>query len=152
VAVATAEIGRGEDGVDDHGADVAKYHAATGVGGAWCASFVAWTLRTAGVEIPPGGWAAVSAYVTDANSPGGRFQVIPADQARPGDLVVSDWGGAYGDRAGWDHIGIVTSAVVNGKFNGIDGNWGLTAGRAAVTATTNNSTTQFSRMFIRVLP
>lgn len=148
VAIAGAEVGKGEDGRPDQGADIAPYHAATGVGGAWCASFVTWTLHQAGVQMPPANWAHVNAYVQDARAPGGRFQEIPADQVRPGDLVVTDW-----ERNGsFDHIGITTSAVEGGSFRGIDGNWGLGAEGTQKVAHSQQSVSSAGRVFIRVIP
>ena len=105
--VAVGELGRGEIGGNNSGADVARYHGIADDGdddddGAWCAAFVGWCYQQAA-----GGRDALPFK----RSGGAKvlFQRVAAAGARvrypaPGDVVC--W--HRGDPKGWQgHIGIV---------------------------------------------
>lgn len=84
----------GRDYATRHGA----YFATSGV--PYCAMFVTWVLRQAGVRIPGGDFAYVPYGINAARNEG---RLIPARQARPGDLAAFDWDG---DGVA-DHVGVV---------------------------------------------
>lgn len=118
VALARAELARGvhETGGNNDSPDIARYRTATrgaAAGAPWCAYFVSYICRQAGVPIGPGG--AGMGYVpaiTDWARQTGKF-VPPSGQVRPGDLIL--FGGA-------GHIGIVESVNADGSLTTIEGN------------------------------
>ena len=96
------------------GVRIAQYRQATaGSGvGPWCAYFVSWAAREAGVPIGDAGQG--YGLVDDVWAWGERTgKAIPAAGAtpRPGDLIVWD-----------EHIGIVESVGTDGSINTIEGN------------------------------
>jgi hypothetical protein len=76
--------------------------------GPWCAYFVSWAARQAGMPIGPNGsgFGSVDAVWDWAENAGRTSQ-----QPRPGDLVV--WG---------EHIGIVEAVLPDGRIQTIEGN------------------------------
>lgn len=78
----------------------------------YCACFVTWCLRQAGVTAPH----FPSAVAFDWADVGGRG--IPASNLSAGDLVAFDWDG---DGVG-DHVGIVEQAHGGGVYTTIEGN------------------------------
>jgi hypothetical protein len=76
--------------------------------GPWCAYFVSWAARQAGMPLGPNGqgFGSVDALWSWAQGAGRTSQ-----QPRPGDLVVWD-----------EHIGIVESVLPNGQIQTIEGN------------------------------
>ena len=121
--IAESQKGVHEIGSTNTGPQVDQYLSAAGVspGNPWCASFVTWSLEHAGHKMPGGGWAAVSTWVHNAEQHQNGLQIIPPDQARPGDIVAYDWGGGT-DFSGDGHIGFLASNVQNGQFNALEGN------------------------------
>jgi hypothetical protein len=105
------------------GPEVDRYLAAAGApsGSPWCAGFVTWSLQQAGHELPGSGWAAVSHWVSSAQAGDHGLQIVPAAEARPGDIVAYDWG--HGTDFGADgHIGLLESDVEDGHFIALEGN------------------------------
>jgi hypothetical protein len=93
---------------------IAQYRQATaGSGvGPWCAYFVSWAARQAGVPIGDSGQG--YGLVDDVYAWGQRTgKAIPAGSAppQPGDLIVWD-----------EHIGVVESVDANGSIHTIEGN------------------------------
>jgi uncharacterized protein YukE len=80
----------------------------------WCADFVAWVLKQNNHAVPPGA-ASVGSWVTAAQNHQDGLSITTEPQ--PGDVV------AYSGPDGWEHIGIVTQAPVNGHFQALSGNW-----------------------------
>ena len=113
-----------EEGGANLGAKVGEFQAVTGAGPGtpWCASFVTWALAQNGRKMEGGGWAGVATWVQNAEQGKNGLEVVSAEDARPGDLVVYDWGGQ--DDFGADgHIGFLGSEVKDGKFTAVEGNW-----------------------------
>src|SRR3954467_12771602 len=121
--MAESQRGDPEIGGAKVGPQVNQYLAAAGVspGNPWCASFVTWSLEHAGHKMPGSGWAAVSPWVQNAQQHQNGLQIVPPDQARPGDIVAYDWGGGT-DFSADGHIGFLPSTVHNGQFNALEGN------------------------------
>jgi hypothetical protein len=119
----------GQLGVREFGANagprVDRFLAAAGTpsGNPWCASFVAWSLREAGHEMPGEGWAAVSRWVGAAQAGEDGLSIVDSAHARPGDIVAYDWGGGT-DFQSDGHIGFLESEVREGRFTAIEGNAG----------------------------
>lgn len=115
--VARGELGHGEDGANNRGADLRRY--GVGEGQEWCAAFVGYCLRAAATRL--------SYSLPFAPSLGARKlwrQVCAAgsrpERPAPGDVVC--W--ARG-RDGWSgHIGIVESVDDEGLLHTIEGNTG----------------------------
>jgi hypothetical protein len=76
--------------------------------GPWCAYFVSWVTRQAGVPIGPNGsgFGSVDAVWSWAQQTGRTSQ-----QPRPGDLVIWD-----------EHMGIVEAVLPDGRIQTIEGN------------------------------
>ena len=144
--VAKGELAKGvhEEGVNT-GKDVDKYLAAAGVGpgNPWCASFVTWSLEQAGHKMDGGGWAGVQTWVRAAEAKTHDLQIVDAADARPGDIVVYDWGGQE-DFGADGHIGFLASNVEGEKFTALEGN-----NQDAVTSVPR-STSQANVKFIRI--
>lgn len=85
----------------------------------WCASFVTWCLRKAGWKVEFPSMAYVPQWVALALQGKHGFYVIPAKEAKGGDIVTFDWNN---DRIA-DHIGFVLGPVdSNGNFKTREGN------------------------------
>lgn len=119
INVATGQVGTGEN---PPGSNHVKYWDEIGrsdlQGNPWCACFVTWVMKTAGVPFPsidtPGGYV----YVPDAVSFGRAHGELVTDP-QPGDLVCFDW--EHDSIA--DHTGIVIG-VSGQSFNTVEGNAG----------------------------
>jgi hypothetical protein len=93
---------------------IAQYRQATAGApgpGPWCAYFVSWAARQAGVPIGDGGQG--YGRVDDVMAWGQRAgKALPAGSTpQPGDLIVWD-----------EHIGVVESVGADGTINTIEGN------------------------------
>ncbi len=116
VAAARGEVGQAEmpPGSNDS-PRIAEYRSAVqGAGvGPWCAYFVSWCARQAGVPLGDHGegFGSVGALYEWAERSG---RAIPADAGppQPGDLIV--WGG--------EHVGIVEAVLPDGGIRTIEGN------------------------------
>jgi hypothetical protein len=111
LAAAAGEIGVTEQPPGSNESPrIREYRAASGSPppGPWCAYFVSWAARQAGMPIGPNGsgFGSVDAVWSWAQSAGRTSQ-----QPRPGDLVVWD-----------EHIGIVEAVLPNGQIQTIEGN------------------------------
>ncbi len=119
--LALVEIGNGEEGGNNQGADVFRYRGGHRGSGAWCAWFVAYCFKMAcfanQVRMPfavTGGAKRLYKRVGAA----GRF----ADEPRPGDVACWD----RGVRGSWQgHVGIVSRVADDGvTFWAVEGNRG----------------------------
>ena len=122
---AKAELAKGvkEEGVNT-GTDVDKYLKEAGVapGNPWCASFVTWALAQNGHKMEGGGWAGgADLGARRRGRQTNDLELVSAEDARPGDIVVYDWGGQE-DFGADGHIGFVASDVKGGKFTALEGN------------------------------
>ncbi len=120
--VAASQLGVQERGINA-GPEVDQYLASAGVssGNPWCGGFVTWSLQQAGHDMPGTGWAAVTNWVSAAQSGEHGLEVVSAADARPGDIVTYDWGG-QGDFGADGHMGLLESEVEDGRFVAIEGN------------------------------
>lgn len=123
--VRALRVARGEIGVKEHPANsndgprVHEYQRVTGAFRApWCASFVAWCFERVGHGLSGFNTAYVPSYVAAARANRHNLKAVSASEAQPGDLVCFDW---QGDGE-CDHIGILNSRVVGGKFTSVEGN------------------------------
>jgi hypothetical protein len=118
-----SQLGVAETAGANAGPEVDNYlqSASVGSGNPWCASFMAWAMKETGQEMPGSGWAAVSTWVQAAESGAAGLQMVPPEEARPGDIVAYDWGGD-GDFGADGHIGMLESEVRDGRFTTIEGN------------------------------
>jgi hypothetical protein len=112
---ALAEVGVAEQPPGSNDSPrIAQYRQATAGApgpGPWCAYFVSWAARQAGVPIGDGGQG--YGRVDDVMAWGQRAgKALPAGSTpQPGDLIVWD-----------EHIGIVESVGADGSINTIEGN------------------------------
>src|SRR6185312_11691948 len=117
-AIAADEVGVAEQppGSND-GPRIAQYRAATaGSGpGPWCAYFVSWVARQAGVPLGDQGqgFGSVDALYSWAQQTGRAYTPGPGRTPQPGDLIVFH-----------EHIGLVESVDANGAIHTIEGNSG----------------------------
>ena len=116
VALAQREVGVAESPPgSNNSARIAEYRTATRGApgpGPWCAYFLSWIARQAGVPIGDNGsgYGAVEQVWSWAQRTG---KALPASATpRPGDLIV--WGGR--------HIGMVERVAPNGTIHTIEGN------------------------------
>lgn len=123
--IAKRELARGvgEQGGDNAGPDVMRYHAVTGAakGDSWCASFVAYCFVTGnGGKAPYQPTAGARETLTRFKAKGWDFAASVSNPPAAGDIIV--W---YRDpRSGWKgHIGIV-SDYRDGIVSTIEGNRG----------------------------
>ena len=115
VSIARGEVGQAEQPPGSNNSPrIAEYRKATAGApgpGPWCAYFVSWVAKKAGMPIGPGGrgFGSVDALYAWAKGAG---KAVPAGSARPrpGDLIVWD-----------EHIGIVES-VSGDTIKTIEGN------------------------------
>jgi uncharacterized protein (TIGR02594 family) len=120
LAVARGELGVSEEppGSND-GARIATYRTATAgayAGAPWCAYFVSWCAREAGVPLGENGQGYGAVEQIEAwGRRTGRFVTEP----QPGDIVL--FGGA--------HTGLVESVDADGSINTIEGNTSHTVAR-----------------------
>ena len=113
---ARGEIGQAEQPPGSNDSPrIAQYREAVqGAGvGPWCAYFVSWAARQAGVPLGEHGegFGSVGALYEWAEHSG---RAIPASEGppQPGDLIV--WGG--------EHVGIVEAVLPDGSIHTIEGN------------------------------
>lgn len=90
-----------------------------------CSGFCAWVLGVARHTDNPwyrsqnGGWLETSAILRDCGTPFGFFTEVPAEMARPGDLLV------YGDRRNEDgttrqgHVGLISEVGSTGPARAV---------------------------------
>ena len=144
--VAKKELAAGvkEEGTNT-GEKVDEYLAAAGVGpgNPWCASFVTWSLEKAGHKMDGGGWAGVQTWVRAAEAKTNDLELVDAADARPGDIVVYDWGGQE-DFGADGHIGFLASNVEGDKFTALEGN------NQDAVMSVPRSTSQANVKFIRI--
>lgn len=116
-----------QEGVKEHpfgsnsGPQVSAYQATTSLGGTgwpWCAAFVCWAFRMAGLRFSGWNTAYVPDYVATAKAGKHGLRVVSAASVVPGDLACFDW---QGDGE-CDHIGVVATKVRSGSFQCIEGN------------------------------
>lgn len=115
VMAARGEVGQAEQPPGSNDSPrIAEYRTATqGAGvGPWCAYFVSWCARQAGVPLGDNGegFGSVDALYEWAERSG---RAVPADQGQPapGDLIVWD-----------EHVGIVEAVLPDGSIRTIEGN------------------------------
>ena len=144
--IAKKELAAGvkEEGTNT-GEKVDEYLASAGVGpgNPWCASFVTWSLEQAGHKMDGGGWAGVQTWVRAAEAKTNDLQIVDAANARPGDIVVYDWGGQE-DFGADGHIGFLASNVEGDKFTALEGN------NQDAVMSVPRSTSQANVKFIRI--
>lgn len=135
-AAKVLEVARGEIGTSSGGKYIDYYNQITGLalprGAAWCASWVTWVMRHAGVPVDSvlnyKGCATASEWFAAR----GRFMPRSSGYVpKPGDIIMYEWnpqneGTAYDD--GDDHTGIVEK-FENGIVHTIEGNNGGTCRR-----------------------
>jgi hypothetical protein len=117
LALAQQEIGQAEQPPGSNDSPrIAEYRTATaGSGiGPWCAYFVSWAAKNAGVPLGEAGqgFGSVAAVASWAQRTGRWNPAASGQPPQAGDLVV--WGG--------QHIGIVESVDADGKIHTIEGN------------------------------
>lgn len=114
--IAGAEVGQAEQPPGSNDSPrIAQYRTATaGSGvGPWCAYFVSWVARQAGVPLGDHGegFGSVDTLYAWAQRTGRAVPNGPGVVPRPGDLVVWD-----------EHIGIVEQVLPDGRVQTIEGN------------------------------
>jgi hypothetical protein len=114
---AQAEVGQAEQPPGSNDSPrIAEYRTATaGSGvGPWCAYFVSWAAKQAGVPLGEAGqgFGAVSAVASWAQRTGRWNPAASGQPPQAGDLIV--WDGR--------HIGIVESVDADGKIHTVEGN------------------------------
>jgi hypothetical protein len=115
----------------------------------WCAAFAYSAVLKAGKRLPGSGWAAVGTWVQRARARQCGLSVVPASEAKPGDLVAYDWNGGNNFWGGHEHIGVLDSRVRRGAFTTIEGN---TTGNHVSTHRTRTMAAAPNVVFIRVSP
>lgn len=80
----------------------------------WCMLFVSMCLDEVGQINAIGGFS----YNTDVTLNRNRSRLVSVGNARPGDIVIYNWGG----RGGTDHVGFVEKNLGNGWIQTIEGN------------------------------
>ena len=117
VAMAQAEVGQAEQPPGSNNSPrIAQYRSATAGApgpGPWCAYFVSWLARNAGVPVGDHGqgFGSVDALYAWAQKSGRAVPASSGQNPRPGDLIVWD-----------EHIGIVESVLPDGRIQTIEGN------------------------------
>src|SRR5689334_12530312 len=117
VAMAQGEVGQAEQPPgSNNSARIAQYRTATAGApgpGPWCAYFVSWLARNAGVPVGDHGqgFGSVDALYAWAQKSGRAVPASSGQNPKPGDLIVWD-----------EHIGIVESVKPDGSIQTIEGN------------------------------
>lgn len=116
VSAASAEVGQAEQPPGSNDSfRIAEYRTATaGSGvGPWCAYFVSWAARQAGMPLGDRGegFGSVDALYAWAQRSGRAMPAGPGVVPRPGDLIVWD-----------EHVGIVEQVLPDGRIQTIEGN------------------------------
>ena len=117
VALAQAEVGVAEQPPGSNNSPrIAQYRSATAGApgpGPWCAYFVSWLARQAGVPVGDQGqgFGSVDALYAWAQKSGRAIPTSSGQSPRAGDLIVWD-----------EHIGIVESVLPDGRIQTIEGN------------------------------
>jgi hypothetical protein len=117
VAMAQAEVGQAEQPPGSNNSPrIAQYRSATAGApgpGPWCAYFVSWLARNAGVPVGDHGqgFGSVDALYAWAQKSGRAVPASSGQNPKPGDLIVWD-----------EHIGIVESVRPDGSIQTIEGN------------------------------
>lgn len=123
VALKELKDGSGEEGGNNKGPDIRRYHAVTGAseGDSWCASFVSYCFHEGNPRAMPFNPSAGARDVlAQFKRKGWNYQASVANPPAPGDIVV--WW--RGSATGWmGHIGIVAE-YKNGLVRTIEGNRG----------------------------
>jgi hypothetical protein len=115
-AIAGAEVGQAEQPPGSNDSPrIAQYRTATaGSGvGPWCAYFVSWVARQAGLPLGDHGegFGSVDALYAWAQRTGRAVPNGPGVVPRPGDLIVWD-----------EHVGIVEQVLPDGRIQTLEGN------------------------------
>lgn len=117
VAMAQGEVGQAEQPPGSNNSPrIAQYRTATAGApgpGPWCAYFVSWLARSAGVPVGDHGqgFGSVDALYAWAQKSGRAVPASSGQDPKPGDLIVWD-----------EHIGIVESVRPDGSIQTIEGN------------------------------
>jgi hypothetical protein len=117
VAAAAGEVGQAEQPPGSNDSPrIAQYRQATRGApgpGPWCAYFVSWACRQAGVPIMDGGAGSgsVDAVYSWAQRTGRAQPAGSSYKPHPGDLIVFN-----------EHIGIVENVLPDGRIQTIEGN------------------------------
>lgn len=119
VQIASAEVGQSEQPPGSNNSPrIAEYRSATAGNpgpGPWCAYFVSWVARQAGVPLGDQGqgFGSVDALYSWAQQTGRAYTLGTGRTPQPGDLIVFH-----------EHIGLVESVDANGTIHTIEGNSG----------------------------
>lgn len=117
VSIASGEVGQSEQPPGSNDSPrIAMYRSATAGNpgpGPWCAYFVSWVARQAGVPLGDQGqgFGAVDSLYAWAQRAGRAYTLGAGRTPQPGDLIVFH-----------EHIGIVESVDANGDIHTIEGN------------------------------
>jgi hypothetical protein len=117
VAMAQGEVGQAEQPPGSNNSPrIAQYRSANAGApgpGPWCAYFVSWLARNAGVPVGDHGegFGSVDALYAWAQKSGRAIPTSSGQDPKPGDLIVWD-----------EHIGIVESVRPDGSIQTIEGN------------------------------
>jgi hypothetical protein len=117
VSIASGEVGQSEQPPGSNDSPrIAMYRSATAGNpgpGPWCAYFVSWVARQAGVPLGDQGqgFGSVDALYGWAQRAGRAYTLGSGRTPQPGDLIVFH-----------EHIGIVESVDANGDIHTIEGN------------------------------
>lgn len=118
IDIARQEVGTTENPPDSNKTKYGEWANLNGV--AWCALFVSWCYEHAGTPLPKigfnfhgfAGCQTGYAYFKE------HGWIIPAEEAKAGDIVLFDWNG---DKR-YDHTGLFSMWLENGYFETIEGN------------------------------
>jgi len=119
VRIAESQVGQHEEPLgSNEGTAIATYRSATRgaiPGAPWCAYFVSWVARQAGVPLGAEGqgFGAVAEIWEWAQQTGRAIPNGPGVVPKPGDLIL------FGDQ----HVGIVRRVLPDGKLETIEGNY-----------------------------
>ncbi len=113
VQIAAGEVGQAESPPGSNNSPrIAMYRSATAGNpgpGPWCAYFVSWAAKQAGMPLGPGFGSVDALYAWAKRN--GKAVAAGHYTPRPGDLIVWD-----------EHIGIVESVLPDGRIQTIEGN------------------------------